>query len=821
MKNPKHEGQEFIVEKVLNEPERERKSSPRESSEANEPTVLQSTHAEVVNLRREMQRLKQKQDAMGRHGFKEEKAKTTIQLVNPVDFPISSMSLGEFLATLVDAQKLILKAAIFFLLVGVLYILIAEPVYRVDALVDTGMRMDLLGDISKDLTENNVPGEAAVNEEIEILQSRKLLGKVVDDQNLDIVVNPVYFPIVGTAVARINTRIKSVLGPQYDPDLPLVNMDEFAWSNEQIKIKTFDVPSEYFNKVFTVVVKDNDQYQLLDEDGSLLTEGSVGVPNNNWLPDGSPSDLLVSKIVTANAGARFALIKIPRIDAINRLREFLTVAEKGLGSGVVQISLEGADKYKITAVANKIVNTLVQQEKDSKSERVQQSLDFMESQIPMLKAQEERAENALKQYRSRHGAVDLSRETQMIMERMVAVAAELSEFRRQRNEMLYKFTPQNPKILALDAHIAALNQEQKTLQGKVNTFPNTEQQVLRLTKDTELYSQLYASLRNQIGQLKLAQEAPGGYVGIVDLAVPTLEPVKPQKGIILGLALLLGLFSGTGAAFLRKALKSAIQDPEIIEKKLGLPVYATIPHSMEQQKLLKNREDTKQAVLAIAESTDPAIESVRSLRTSLHFVLLEAKNNVILVTGPTPGIGKSFLTVNFGAVLANIGKRVLIIDADLRKGQLNKKFGKESNEGLSDVIASGRPIEEVIRKTYVDKLDIICTGSAPPNPSELLAHDRFVAAVEKLSLLYDYVIIDSPPVLVVTDPAIIGRLAGAAMLVVKAGVNTLREVEQSAKRLEMAGVNLRGVVFNDMPLSNNPYGYGDYYGYAYTYAYKK
>jgi tyrosine-protein kinase Etk/Wzc len=235
---------------------------------------------------------------------------------------------------------------------------------------------------------------------------------------------------------------------------------------------------------------------------------------------------------------------------------------------------------------------------------------------------------------------------------------------------------------------------------------------------------------------------------------------------------------------------------------------------------LKNAEATKKAVLAIDESTDPAVESLRSLRTSLHFALLEARNNVILVTGPSPGIGKTFLTVNLGAILASTGKRVLLIDGDLRKGLLHKYFGVENNEGLSDIIAKGEAIEQVIRSTSVDKLDIICKGTTPPNPSELLLHERFVIAIDKLSQLYDYVIIDSPPVLLVTDSVIIGRLAGAALLVVKSGAHTMREIELCAKRLEQGGANLRGVIFNDMPLSSSRYGYGDYYGYAYDYSYK-
>jgi capsular exopolysaccharide family len=144
--------------------------------------------------------------------------------------------------------------------------------------------------------------------------------------------------------------------------------------------------------------------------------------------------------------------------------------------------------------------------------------------------------------------------------------------------------------------------------------------------------------------------------------------------------------------------------------------------------------------------------------------------------------------------LASTGKRVLVIDADLRKGHINKYFGMDNAEGLSDLIANGKSVEQVVRETEITGLDVICSGTVPPNPSELLLHERFTSAIEQLSKLYDYVIIDSAPVLLVTDPTIIGRLAGTALLVVKAGEHTLREIEHSVKRLEQGGVNLRGFV---------------------------
>jgi tyrosine-protein kinase Etk/Wzc len=784
----------------VNKPTNENNDQPS----TKKPAIASNTQEEIIRLLREIQHLKLKQEVL--------QSQTAVPVVgfSPPPPAPPSMTLGELFSTFFEARWLITSILSFVVMLGGLYLLIAEPVYHVDALLETGMRMDLLADISKGFKEDTV-----VNEEIEVLKSRKLLGEVVDDQKLDIIAQPVHFPIIGSAIAQINTKLNSLKYP-ISLGIPLVDVATgYSWSSDRIEVEAFDISPEYLGKIFTVVTK-KDTYKLYDEFGKYLTEGVVGVLNTSWSLNGKPQAILISNI-KAKSGTRFELSRIPKIDAINLLNARLIVLEKGLESGVVQISLEGTDTLKIAAIVNKLVNTFVEQEKVTKSDKIKLSLEYMEKQVPVLKGQVEKAEEAINTFRQQHGAVDLTKETQILLERMVAIETQLSEARRKYADMRYKFTPEHAQMQALNNQINALQKELDAHNRKANTFPSTEREMLQLTKDAELYSELYSFLRNRIGQLRVVHEAPVGFIGVLDLALPSAEPVKPVKVAVMGVAIALGLFLGIGAAFLRKALRNAVKDPEIIEKQLGLPISAIIPHSVKQLKLPKNAQ---KSILAESEPTDPAIEGLRSLRTSLHFILLEAKNNVLLITGPVPEIGKSFLTVNFGAVLASTGKRILLIDADMRKGHLNKYFGLDSEDGLSDAIANGSPIEDTIRNTHIEGLDIICTGTTPPNPSELLMHDRFVDGIGKLSQLYDYVIIDSPPILLVTDPTIIGRIAGTTLLVVKAGEHTLREIDYSAKRLEHGGVNLRGVIFNDMPLSKNHYGYGEYYGYAYEYAKK-
>ena len=272
--------------------------------------------------------------------------------------------------------------------------------------------------------------------------------------------------------------------------------------------------------------------------------------------------------------------------------------------------------------------------------------------------------------------------------------------------------------------------------------------------------------------------------------------------------------------FVRHALKSGIKDPSLIESKLGLSVLATIPASAEQEKLYKliSKKSQSLNVLAHKSPEDLSIESLRSLRTSMSFAFLDAKNNIIMITGPSPQVGKSFVSVNLAAVIASAGKRVLLIDGDMRRGYLNEYFGQARDGGLSDLIAGQQEINAVIRPTGIPGFDFVSTGVLPPNPSELLLHPNFEAILSKLSDSYDHVLIDSPPVMAVTDAAIIGRLVGATLVLARFAITPLNEIEQSVRRLEQAGVKVNGVILNDVEISQG-YNYG--YKYAYAYQYEK
>src|SRR5690606_5639498 len=281
---------------------------------------------------------------------------------------------------------------------------------------------------------------------------------------------------------------------------------------------------------------------------------------------------------------------------------------------------------------------------------------------------------------------------------------------------------------------------------------------------------------NSYQQLRIAKAGEIGNVRIVDTAIEPVKPIAPKKLQILILSIFLGGFLGTLLALLRNMMRSGIKDSSQIENELDLPVYATVPRSPIQEsriKLLKKKKHIP--ILAIKNGDDIAIESLRSMRTAIHFAMNQAKNNIIMISGPAPEVGKSFISTNLATILAQSNKRVLIIDGDMRRGYLHRYFNHDNQSGLAEYLNTQQNIENIIKPTEVHNLDVITRGKSPVNPSELLSSAKLSELLEQVSPLYDHIIIDTPPVLAVTDGIIISQYAGVNLVIARYAKSQMKE----------------------------------------------
>lgn len=711
---------------------------------------------------------------------------------------------------LLDRKYFIIGLTALFMFVGVVYAVLSTPVYQATAMIqveDSGSSVPGLDDMAGMFESTST----AVTE-IELLKSRSVIGEAVDILKLDVIAEPKLFPFIGSRSFR-------KFAPMNDGDLaePSFGASSYAWGGETIDVFRFDVPKSAIGVEFTLVALDNNGVALLNDDGEQILKGKVGQELTN-----SKFSLTV-RTLHARPGTEFTITRQDRLNTILDLQAAIGASEKGKDSGIINLSLQSDNPSYAEKVLDKVAAIYVRRNVERNSAEAQKSLEFLEVQLPEIKKQLEFAEQRFNDYQIKRQSINITLETQGVLEQVVKLETKLQELQLKRLEMGRKFKKDHPTYQGLVEQISAVNDQKKQLVGEVGNLPETQQELLRLKRDVEVSNEIYTMLLGKTQELDIVRAGTVGNVRIIDTAeVNTSKPVKPKKALIVVMATMLGGMLAVAIVLIQKAMHRGVEDPSEIEA-IGLPVYASVPYSEYQNKLMSFTKSSKAkaiakatSILALDNPADLSIEALRSLRTSLHFAMMEAKNNIIAISGPSPGVGKSFISVNLAAVLAQSGKKVLIIDADMRKGYLQTQFSLTSDDGLSDYLSGRLNLEQVTKASKVDGLKVITRGQIPPNPSELLMHSNFSKLVAEIISAYDIIIIDTPPILAVTDPAIVSAHTGTTLLVTRFGQNHIREIELTRNRFEQNGIDVKGVVFNGVvKKASNAYGYYGYYNYEY------
>ncbi|MEQ2352740.1 polysaccharide biosynthesis tyrosine autokinase [Pseudoalteromonas piscicida] len=710
---------------------------------------------------------------------------------------------------LLDAKWFITSVTALFMLLGVAYAIFSTPIYQATAMVQVEEKGGSVPGFDDMASMFESTSEAVT--EIELLKSRSVVGEAVDTLQLDVVIEPKLFPLFGNRAFRNFVALSE--GEVAEPSL---GAESYAWGGEKVEIHRFRVPKSAEELEFTLKAQSQEGFSLYDEDGEEVLSGKVGQEVK------SGEFELVIKTLVARPETEFSIVKRNRLQTILDLQKEISASEKGKDSGIINLALQDKSPEYAEKVLDKVASIYVRRNVERNSAEAQQSLEFLEVQLPEVKRSLERAEKAFNDYQIRQESIDISLETQGVLEQIVALETKLQELELKRLELGRKFKREHPSYRGVVEQIDTVKQQRNELTGEVQGLPETQRELLRLKRDVEVNNEIYTLLLGKTQELDIVRAGTVGNVRIVDYAeVNTTEPVKPKKALIVVIATLLGSMLAVVIVLVQKAMHKGIEDPAEIEA-LGLPVYASVPFSEYQVKLTgfakarQGKTAKAKSILAIDNPADLSVEALRSLRTSLHFAMLEAKNNVIAISGPSPGVGKSFITVNLATVLAQSGKKVLVIDGDMRKGYLQTQFGMKWDNGLSDYLSGRLNLSETIKNTQLVGLDVMTRGQIPPNPSELLMHQNFTKLVEEVSSIYDLVIIDTPPILAVTDPAIVSAHAGTTLLVTRFGQNHVKELEITRNRFEQNGIDVKGVVFNGVVRkSMNAYGYYGYYNYEY------
>ena len=711
------------------------------------------------------------------------------------------IDVGKLFRALFVSKNMILLATLIFGFVGIVYGQLSTPIYKSNALIQVEdnsggvLALDDIGDM--------FVSESSANTEVYIIKSRSVLGKTVDDLNLDIKVKANYFPVLGAFFARRH-KGSELAQPMFG--------SVYAWGGERVIVSDLNVTKQLYSKELTLIAEGDEQYSLWFDDKKLLS-GAVGYFASN---DQYNVSLKIDQLI-ANEGTQFTLKKISRLKTILNLQQGFKAANLGKDTGIMELTILGPDKEKISAILNSISANYVTQNVRRLAAEAESSLNFVNDQIPKVQTSLSKAEVELNTYRAERDSVDLNLETKSLLESFVILEADISAMNLNEADIARRFTKEHPNYLSFKRQLSDLIGQRNRLNAKISALPETQQKVLTLMRNFEVNQAIFVSLQNKSQELAIIMASTVGNVRILDSAEVFPNKSSPKKTLILIMSLIIGFILGVTFALIKSAFTSGIFNAKELEL-AGLNIYASIPASkiqldFDQKKKnvmgIVNSSPNDEMILADRYPTDLSVEALRSLRATLYFGMLEAKNNVLMISSASPAAGKSFISANLSSVLAQSDKRILVIDADLRKGSLHRNFSKDISPGLSDYLGGMASAEDITRKSHDKNLDIVSRGSLCQNPSELLMNIRFKQYLDDASKSYDLIVIDTPPILAVTDAAVIGGHVGFTILIVRFEKSKIREVLAAIQRFRLSGVDVGGVVFNAVDSKSSDY-YSDY-----------
>ena len=682
----------------------------------------------------------------------------------------------DLVQNLVKNWFIVLPCMVFAGAIGVFVAMWIRPVYQVDALLQietkSSKSSSMMGDMAAFFATTS-PAET----EIELIKSRKVLGATIELKRLQ------YYAT------------------------PLSKWDRLFHREGRMELMNFDVPWEGVplesrEKPWMARVLDSVNFALYDHNNRRVLVGTVG-QTYHFPYAGDTASFGIYRMV-AKKGQRFAVGKKSYLDAVESFRSSFNVKEKGKRTGILEFSYQDVYPDRAVEVLNEVATSYLRQNVEERNAEAQQTLDFLEKQLPDLKSRLDSSLMNMNAYQNRVGSVDVAAETQIVLQKRMQLEQKILEIQQKKQEAIRLFHAEHPTVKTLEDQERTLRRELAATSRDVKDLPETQQEVLKLTSEVELNKVLYTNMLNSVQQLRLVSAGEVGSVRIVDFAEQTTRPVKPKKKIIFMIFLFLGILLGAAIVSLRDMFRGGVKSATFIEKETGYTVYAKVPKG--------NPKGTKGTrPLAVVEPDDVAVESLRALRSSLEFSMMESDQPVIGVSGLIPGVGKSFISVNLAALYAGLGKKVLLIDADLRKGRLHKEFGIKRGNGFSQVLLREITEDKVIFPTEVENLFVIPCGNVPPNPAELLGSKHYIELIEKFKTQYDLIIIDTPPIMLVTDAALACRVAAQVVMVIEYNKHSIEAIQDGMAQILKGNPNAHASIVI------NKYEHGSQDGYGYKY----
>jgi tyrosine-protein kinase Etk/Wzc len=701
--------------------------------------------------------------------------------------------------------------------VALLYLLATPPVYRAEALLQVDGRgpRPLARNLSQMPDRGIEAPSGYLLGEMEILRSRDNMTKAIARSGAEIEVEvDNRLPLLGAWYARLQER-RGVSRPSAPPlDWPF--LQEFAWGGETLTLSHLRVPQSQLGKPLTLQVGEAG-WTLHGSDGAPLAEAATTQHTGAkaFSIDGEPGSLQID-MLAARPGTRFRLTVHALAPVYEQLMRTLRVEEAGRQSGVIRVALSSSNVRFAVEFVDALTGAYLEFQQKVHTADSERSLRFLDEQLPSVKRELDRAEEAMSAYRSGVITMNMSQEHDNASRRMADLERQRVEFALRKEQLLPRLSAGHPDIVALQKQLSMVGVETRKLRDRMEQAPQQDRDLVRLQREVQVNTQLYTAMLNSAQEMRVLQAGMTGNARRVGAAGALPVQAQPKPAMVLSAAAGLGLVLALGSVLLARLLRPTLRTVDELEQKTGQRVVAAVPESAAQRRLIRGRRlwrgRGEPRLLALRAPFDPAVESLRSLRNSLavreRTAAVNARSSV-LITAPTADAGKSFIAANLAALTAAAGRRVLLIDLDLRAPRQHVYFGiGRGRYGLADVLSARCSVDDAIVPEVLPGLDLLLSGRAPGNPGELLLLPRFETLIDELERRYTHLVIDSAPVLPVGDTLAVGRLVGTTYLVMRAEASSVREVRDALRRLEDGGSTVDGLVLNSVKrarLASVPY----------------
>ena len=522
-----------------------------------------------------------------------------------------------------------------------------------------------------------------------------------------------------------------------------------------------------------------------------------------------------------------------------KLRESIQI-ENIRKTNILNISINSLSPTEAALIVNTFIDAYIDQEKKWANQEINQSITFLESQIEKKELELEEIENQIKTFQISNEIYNIGETSKLLLEQFLEIESQLiqekinyedavnlknsylqeessknevSSTRKLELKELKREVNANQKIIS--ERILNIQEELLVKQNALNHLPEETIELMRLERVKNILEQTFRLMMQKLDESKIMFESQTGDAKVVDYAYPNINRISPKVGKEMMLCIILGLIAAFLIAIIIEQFNTSIKSLEDLEK-YGLNVLAIIPsikNKNRHKKIRRNQKENKieRHLITLEDPKSPISEAYRTLRTSIMYSGTNS-NKTILVSSPGPGEGKTTTVANLALTYANLGKKTLLIDTDLRKPVINKVFSAEKDPGLTNHLINGDKFELVIKETDIENLHIIPSGVVPPNPSELLDSAEMKNMIDNLKEKYDIILFDTPPIVAVTDALILSKHIDKFILVCRPGVTQKGALERVLKNLNQVNSKIDGCVFNAI-------GDLDSYGSAYYYNY--